>query len=146
MTFLLTTHRTPPIYPLRGYGYGTVGERLRDDRTPAGRSDACGTAFSYRERRFAQPIHVFFSFFFWPEGPKKKSMKHNWRMVDKRGVRSSRRRFNHPAGVSIIPQAFRSSRRRLLPFLAATFSDPPLPFAVTRPSNVVAASTASPHR
>merc|ERR1712185_676783 len=65
------------------------------------------TAFSYRERRFAPPIPVFFfHFFFWREAPKKKCMKHNWRMVDKRGVRSSRRRsiipqaFNHPAGVS----------------------------------------------
>ena len=108
---------TPPIYPLRGYGYGTVGERLRDDRTPAGRSDACGTAFSYRERRFAPPIPVFFSFSFWPEGPKKKCMKHNWRMVDKRGVRSSRRRFDHPAGVRssrrrpIVPQAFVRAKR-----------------------------------
>ena len=65
------------------------------------------TAFSYRERRFAPPIPVFFFiFFFGPKGQKKKCMKHNWRMVDKRGVRSSRRRFDHPAGVSIIPQAF----------------------------------------
>ena len=63
------------------------------------------TAFSYRERRFAPPIPVFFFiFFFGPKGQKKKSMKHNWRMVDKRGVRSSRRRFDHPAGVRNHPK------------------------------------------
>ena len=78
------------------------------------------TALGYRGRLFANldgfslswtasrrpPIPVFFCIFFsGAKRQKKKCMKHNWRMVDKRGVRSSRRRFNHPAGVQ-------SSRRR----------------------------------